>query len=143
MPKSAAGKFSANEKEIAALLKENQAWKEAVSFAAEEINFLTLFLNADIFQKNVLNLYEKLRLFSNDLEAFKTEHLEFTKELHNHRYDIEGILECEDISCEVFYHDEHLKLGQRVENFLERFEKLKLKIYTSTGHLLRKSSKEN
>lgn len=143
MSRSATKKFSANEKEIAELLKENQAWQDAISYAAEEINFLNLFLSADIFQKNVLNLYEKLRLFSNELESFKTENMEFTREIHNHRYDIEGMLECEDISCEVFYHDEHIKLGERVKNFGERFQDFKLRVYSSTSHLLKKSSKEH
>ncbi|MGB7785038.1 MAG: hypothetical protein WBL27_02955 [Salinimicrobium sp.] len=143
MTRSATKKFSANEKEIAGLLKENQAWQSAVSYAAEEIIFFNLFLNADIFQKNILNLYEKLRLLSNELENFKSENMEFTREIHNHRYDIEGMLECEDISCEVFYHDEHVKLGERIDGFIQRFKDFKLELYSYTGHLLRKSSKEH
>lgn len=143
MSKSVTKKFSANEKEIAGLLKENQAWQENISYAAEEIIFFDLFLNADIFQKNVLNLYEKLRLLSNELENFRSENMEFTREIHNHSYDIEGMMECEDISCEVFYHEEHIKLGQRVANFMERFKKFKLELYSYTSHHLRKSSKEH
>ena len=143
MPKSAAKKFSANEEEIAGLLKENQTWQKTISYSAEEIVFLNLLLNADIYQKNVLNLYEKLRLLSTELENFKTENMEYTRDIHNHRYDIEGMLECEDISCEVFYHEEHVKLGQRISDFTERFKNFKLQVYSYTGHLFRKSSKEN
>ena len=142
MSRSSTNKFSANEKEIAGLLKENQSWGEAVAYAAEEINFFNLFLNADIFQKNILNLYERLRILCNELDDFKNENMELAREIHNHRYDIEGILECEDISCEVFYHEEHLKLGQRIEGFMQRFGNFKLDVYSHTGHLLRKSSKE-
>lgn len=142
MSRSSTNKFTANEKEIAGLLKENQSWGEAVAYAAEEINFFNLFLNADIFQKNILNLYERLRILCNELDDFKNENMELAREIHNHRYDIEGILECEDISCEVFYHEEHLKLGQRIEGFMQRFGNFKLDVYSHTGHLLRKSSKE-
>ncbi len=135
--------FSANEKEIDRLLKENKGWKETLSHVSEEINFLTLFLTADIFRKNILNLYEKLQIFYNELQEYNKINVELVREVHNHRYDIEGILECEDISCEVFYHEEHIKLGQMINDFSERFKKLKLDIYAFTGSNLRKSSKEN
>lgn len=135
--------FSANEKEIDRLLKENNSWRNILSYISEEINFLNLFLTADIFRKNVLNLYEKLQIFYNDLQEFKRENLDLVKEVHNHRYDIEGILECEDIGCEVFYHDEHLKLEKKVNELDEKFRKFKLEIFSYTGNNLRKTSKEH
>lgn len=135
--------FSANEKEIERLLKENNAWKEKLSYSSEEINFFVSFLTADIFRKNVLNLYEKLQLFYNELQEYKKENIDLIREVHNHRYDIEGILECEDISCEVFYHDEHIKLGKSVNDFLDKLNRIKMDIYLYTGNNLRKTSKEN
>lgn len=143
MSRSVSRSFSANEKEIDRLLKENNAWKATLSYISEEINFFILFLTADIFRKNILNLYEKLQLFYDELQEYKKENIELIREVHNHRYDIEGILECEDISCEVFYHEEHIKLGKRVADFSEKFRKFKLEIYSYTGSNLRKTSKEN
>lgn len=143
MPRSATRKFSANEREIMELLKENEAWKNQLSYTTEEINFLHQLLTADIYQKNILNMYEKLQLFSNDLENFRSENIELTMEVHNHRYDIEGMLECEDISCEIFYHDEHLKLESRIQEFLERFRNYKLEVFSNTGHAFRRTSKEH
>lgn len=142
MSRTGSRKFSANEKEIAALLNENDSWKKRLSDAAEEINFLNKFLSADIFQNNILNLYETLRVYSSRLETFRTEGLDLTMEVHNNRYDIEGMMECEDISCEIYYHDAHLRLEQKVINFLENFNKFKLEVYSHTGGLLRKTSKE-
>lgn len=143
MNRNASRSFSANEKEIERLLKENSRWKERMAYFSEEISFLNQYLSADIFQKNVLNLYERLQLFYDELQNFKQENLELIREVHNHRYDIEGILECEDIGCEVFYHDEHLKLEQRVLDFAQKFRKFKLEIFTFTAHHLRRSSKEH
>ncbi len=119
-------------------------WKDCslLTFLKRSI-FSTFFLNADIFQKNILNLYEKLQLFYNDLQEFKTENMELYERVHNHRYDIEGMLECEDISCEVFYHEEHLKLESKDNEFSEKFKNFKLEIYSYTGNNLRKTSKEN
>ena len=142
MNRSTSRGFSANEKEIERLLKENSRWKERLSYFAEEINFLNLYIGADIFQNNVLNLYERLQLFYDELQNFRRENLELIREVHNHRYDIEGILECEDIGCEVFYHDEHLKLEQRILDFAQKFRKFKLEIFSFTGKFLRRSSKE-
>lgn len=143
MNRSTTRSFSANEKEIERLLKENNGWKGTLSYISEEINFLLLFLTADVFRKNVLNLYEQLQQFYNDLQEYKKENIELIREVHNHRYDIEGILECEDIGCEVFYHDEHIKLGQRINEFSDKFKKFKLSIYSYTGANLRKTSKEH
>ena len=143
MPRSIMKKFSANEKEIAQLLKENEEWKDQLSYAAEEIHFLERFLNADIFQKNILNLYEKLQVYAGKLENFKSDNLELNMEVHNNRYDIEGMLECEDIGCEIFYHDEHLKLEQRVLDFLKNFGHFKLEVFSYSAGLLRKSSTEH
>ena len=143
MDRNTSRSFSANEKEIERLLKEYSRWKERLSYFSEEINFLNQYLGADIFQKNVLNLYERLQVFYDELQNFKRENLELIRELHNHRYDIEGILECEDISCEVFYHNQHLKLEQRILDFAQSFRKFKLEIFSFTANYLRRTSKEN
>ncbi len=143
MPRSATKKFSANEKEIAQLLKENEDWKIRLSYSTEEIHFLEKFLDADIFQKNILNLYEKLQFYTSQLENFKSDNLDLNRDVHNNRYDIEGMLECEDIGCEIFYHEEHLKLEQRVMDFLKHFSQFKLEVFSYTAGLLRKSSKEH
>ncbi len=143
MSRSTSRSFSANEKDIERLLKENSRWKERLSYFKEEINFLYQYLGADIFKNNVLNLYERLQLFYDDLQNFRQESLELTREVHNHRYDIEGILECEDISCEVFYHEQHLNLEQRILDFAQKFRKFKLDIFSYTGRYLRQSNKEH
>lgn len=143
MNRNASRSFSANEKEIERLLKENSRWKERLSYFNEEISFLNQYLGADIFQRNVLNLYERLQLFYDELQSFRQENLELIREVHNHRYDIEGILECEDISCEVFYHQEHLKLEQRILDFAQKFRKFKLEVFSYTGSHLRRNNKEH
>lgn len=142
MARSATKHFSGNEKEISALIKENETWKEELSYAGEEINFLSKFLDADVFQKNILNLFEKIQIFSSQLDVLRTQNLDLAMKVHNNKYDIEGMLECEDISCEIFYHDEHLKLGLRVMEFIRNFKDYKLQVFSYTSGLLKKSSKE-
>lgn len=131
--------FTANESEIDKLLRENASWKKEVAISAEEIIFLNSFLDADVFQDYITGLQEKLEFFNNELENLKTENMDLTMEIHNHRYDIEGMMECEDIGCERFYHDEHLKLEERVRKFLINLKAFELDVFAYTGPLLKKS----
>ena len=138
MEKSTKKKFSANEKEIAELLKTNEVWKTSMSNISEEISFLHILLNADIFGKDALDLDDTLEDFLEDLETMKRRNLELIKEVHNHRFDIEGMMECEDIGCEVFYHEQHLNLGKKITEFETGFNRFKLAVFSSTGKLLKK-----
>jgi muconolactone delta-isomerase len=130
------GKFSANEKEIARLLHENGTWKAIMADITQEINFLNLYLSADIFGEDV-RLQEDIEDTLEQLEYLRRESLEIIKEIHHHRYDIEGILECEDIGCEVFYHEEHIKLGEQVQTFGKNFQVFKLRVFLDTGKYLK------
>ena len=130
--------FSANETEIDQLLHENASWKNQISDSNVEISFLNHFLNSDVFEEETSELNLNLESYINQLENFRTNSLDLAMEIHNHRYDIEGMLECEDIGCERFYHDEHVKLESGVKSFLKNFKAFKLELYTYTGPLLKK-----
>lgn len=138
MERTVKKKFSANEKEIAELLAENERWRSSMSNIAEEITFLHILLNADVYKKDTPDLDETLEKFLEDLETVKRENLELIKEVHNHRFDIEGMMECEDIGCEVFYHEQHLKLGRSISNFQKNFSDFKLNLFSRAGNLLKK-----
>ena len=138
MNKSVARKFSANEQEIAELLKENTGWKNSMAGINEEIHFLNLYLRGDIFDDDRPELYEKLEKYMHELENLKAESIQLSREIHNHRYDIEGMMECEDISCEVFYHEEHIKLEKQMENLKEKLNFFRRDLFAYTGNALRK-----
>ena len=138
MSKITARNFSANETEIDQLLRENAVWKVDLSNSAEEITFLKHFLSADVFAENLENLEQQLQSFRRRLEDFRNDNMELGIEVHNHRYDIEGMMECEDIGCERFYHDEHVKLEEQVRIFLKSFKAFKLEVFSYSGNVLRK-----
>lgn len=141
MTRISSNKFSANEKEIERLLKENDSWKKTMSYISQEINFLDLYLNANIFDDKA-ELQDELEDYMQQLENARSENYQLIKEIHNHRYDIEGILECEDIGCEVFYHEEHIKLEQRIEKFRNDFRDFKLQVFSATGKWLGKTTND-
>lgn len=141
MASSSTNKFAGNEKSIEDLTRDTMVWKESLFQASEEMQFLSNFLVADIFEGSQPNLYEKLQLFTNRLEELEKEMFDLNLLLHNHTYDIEGMLECDDISCDTFYYGQHHQLGNRILSYLKDFDSLKLDIFRFTGKLLRKSRK--
>lgn len=131
-------KFSANEKNIQLLQREIGGWEKSLFYITEEIRFLIKYISADIFEENQLNMFEKFQLFKINLEEIRSESVELSQEFHNHKNDINGMMECEDVSCEVFYHEEHLKLKLRFDEFIEKFQQLKYAIFSFTGEILKK-----
>lgn len=138
MNTSAQHRFSGNEKSIDELKKETTEWKEDLFRISEEIQFFKSFLAADIFEKSQPNMYERLLLFSDRLESLRTDSLDFNVRVQNHTSDIEGMLECEDIDCDIFYHNEHQKLKLEVQTFFKAFRQLRWEIFNYTSPLLRK-----
>jgi hypothetical protein len=131
---------SANEKNIDELINDIKDWDKKLQTSSEEITFLSQFVSADIFQNNLPNLYENLFTFSNTLTALKTEKIELHQIISNHKIDINGMLECEDISCESFYYSEHKKIENRLVKFLEDFDEFQTKLFKFCTNKLRISN---
>ena len=74
-------------------------------------------------------MYEKLQEFFNELIEVKNEKMELHEAMRNHKNDLNGMMECEDISCETFYHSQHQELSNRIRKHLNKFKQLKLEIY--------------
>ena len=55
---------SANEKNIEELLQDTRDWDKQLYTCSEEQTFLSQFLVADIFSRNIPNLFEELFNFS-------------------------------------------------------------------------------
>ncbi len=128
---------SANEKNVEELLEDTREWNKKLQISSEEINFLSQFLSADIFQKDLPNLYENLFTFSDRLTDLRTEKVELRQAVSNHKNDINGMLECEDISCESFYYTQHEKLEKRIETFLSNFNEFQTELFVFCTNKLR------
>lgn len=131
---------SANEKTIDELQADTLRWDSLLQINTEEIYFLKQFLTSDIYQDAVPNLFERLQEFYDEVEERKAEKIELHEELHNHKNDLNGMMECEDISCEAFYHSQHNQLSLRLEKHMEKMQDLKLRILRFTTPLLKRNS---
>ncbi|CAM4249094.1 hypothetical protein [Gillisia hiemivivida] len=130
---------SANEKNVEEHINDIREWNKRLQTSSEEITFLNQFVSADIFQQDLPNLYEHLFTFSNTLTALKTEKIDLHQVISNHKNDINGMLECEDISCESFYSTEHKKLENRLIKFLNDLDELQVDLFKFCTNKLRMS----
>jgi hypothetical protein len=131
---------SANEKNEDELINDIKDWDKKIQASSEEIRFLSQFVSADIFQNGLPNLYEHLFTFSNTLVALKTEKVDLHQTISNHKNDINGMLECEDISCESFYYSEHKKIENRLVKFLDDFNEFQTQLFKFCTNKLRMSN---
>ncbi len=129
---------SANEKNVEDLLADTSQWDRAFYEYTEEINFFKSLVTSDIFENEMPNLYEKLQEYFTQLTEMNDEKIGLQEAIHNHRNDLAGMMECEDISCETFYHSHHHNLMKRIEKHLSRFRDLKLHLIRFTTPLLKK-----
>ena len=128
---------SANEKNVEGLLEDIREWDKQLYTSSEELTFLNQFLTADIFSREIPNLYEELFHFSSTLEAIKIEKIELHQSISNHKNDLNGMLECEDISCESFYFSEHKKLEKKLDLFLTKFNSFQSDLFRFCTNKLR------
>ncbi len=131
---------SANEKSVDQLINDIEEWNKKLQTNSEEITFLNQFVSADIFQQDLPNLYEHLFDFSNTLTDLKTEKIDLHQVITNHKNDINGMLECEDISCESFYYSEHKKLENRLMKFINDLDEFQTQLFKFCTNKLRMSN---
>ena len=131
---------SANERSIEELQMDTLQWDKLLQISTEEIHFLEQYLSADIFQSEIPNIYESLGRFSEELEDIKIEKMELHSALRNHKNDLNGMRECEDISCDIFYHSQHQNISNSIRAHLSKFQELKLRIYRFSSPTLKKKS---
>lgn len=113
-------------------------WDKLIQQSTDDIIFLKKLLSSDVFDNYEASFFDTIKIRLKDLEEFKAEKIELHYSINNHKNDLNGMRECEDISCDMFYEKEHKKLRERVRNFLKKFRDLKLEIYDYTSPNFRK-----
>jgi len=129
-----------NEKSIDKLQLDTIKWDVLLQTCTEEIHFLEQFLSADIFQSEIPDLNEHLNRFSEELGDIKIEKIDLQTALRHHKNDLNGMRECEDISCDIFYQTQHQNLLKNIQEHLSKFQNFKSRIYKFSDHALLKNN---
>lgn len=128
---------SANEKNIDDLMEDTLRWDKAFYEYSEEITFYKTMVTSDVFENKMPNLYEKLQDFYTRITKLREEKIDLQEALHNHKNDLAGMMECEDISCETFYHSQHLELAQKMANHHAEVKQFRLDLMKFATPLLK------
>lgn len=119
-------------------MADTSLWEKNFLEYSEEISFFRTLLTSDVFENKMPNLYEKLQEYFNRISELKDEKTELQEAVRNHRNDLNGMMECEDISCESFYHSQHHNLMKRLEKNHSKFRDLKMHLLRFATPLLKK-----
>lgn len=131
---------SVNEKSVDDLEKDTLEWDKILQTCSDELVFLKHFLTSEVFKPINPDTSEKLESYTEELEDLKIEKIEVQLALRNHKNDLKGMLECEDISCDTFYQTQHQELLNRLKDLLANFQRVKLSVFQFSIPILKRKS---
>lgn len=114
-------------------------WKSGLQFIAEEIQFINQLLNSYIFEPNTPNLFERLQEFKLQMAKIEEEIQEITSSISKHENELGGMMECDTLSCDVFYTEKHSSLKKAIEKFYKKYGVLKGEVFNYAGGILKKN----
>lgn len=130
------GERNTPEELLAAFHHDAEWWKLTVGYIQNEIEFINRLLSAHAYKENIPNLFEHLQKFKHEMDTKTRETLNLKKELWDYEDKLRGILECEDISCDTFYLENHITLTARFEKFYIGFNDYKTNVFNYLGAIL-------
>lgn len=113
-------------------------WKDLLTYNSDEISFLKLFLNAEIFKPGIPNLFENLKEYLNNLDDIKSQNFRFFDLIEKNLKTVKDAIENDKAPPENFNSDfENIRID--IEKYFEKFYDLKLEIFHYTGKLLKQN----
>jgi len=123
------GEQNTQEELLTAFHHDAQWWRMAVGYFETEIHFIDRLLSTKIYKEKTRNLYEWLQKFKHELGTKSRETKNLKKELELYETKLLGILECQDISCDTYYLENHKDLKNRFEEFYTNFNTYKTNVF--------------
>ena len=104
-------------------------WMVELGFVDIELPFLKRLIKTYPFKGNIPNLFENIQIFISKLDQFGNDKSDIIKEIIEHNNQLQGMLECNDMSCDDFYLNEYDALAKKIFNYLQSYQNLKMEIY--------------
>ncbi|WP_299431299.1 hypothetical protein [uncultured Aquimarina sp.] len=115
--------------------------KSSLQFIEDEVLFINQLLHSYVFEPTTPNLFERLQEFRLEIERVKKEIDTLHEEIRKHENELGGMLECDTISCDHYYYEEHESLKKRFNDFYKNFRKLKSEVFNYAGGILKNNKK--
>lgn len=85
-----------------------------------DFNFYTDLLEASIYKPNIINLFEKLQYFKNNIDIIKKGASNLLIEVQSQINHISKKIECEDVACDAFFITNYELLQRKTLEFLTK-----------------------
>ncbi|MFD2698522.1 hypothetical protein ACFSQ0_11000 [Mesonia sediminis] len=116
MPDKIQEHYSEEEIQILNMNKDLNFWVDELKFMVTEITFFKQLLAKDELKFNTSPNYKEVKqILAENLETTK----KFLEELIDYDVVSNGIQECDDLSCETYYLNEHQDYKKRVRDHLK------------------------
>lgn len=94
-----------------------------------ELHFYELLLESPIYKPTIMNLYETLVNYKNELKVLSKNSTNLINELNSHLNLITKKIECEDIVCDNFFIKKQDDLCLKVFNFKTKIFNFKFRLF--------------
>lgn len=94
-----------------------------------EFQFYKSLLNKTIFKPHVINLYERLTGFKNEIVAINKSNISLINELNSLAHHIRNKIECDDMACDFFFIKQQDDLELKVFNHKAEIFNFKFKLF--------------
>ncbi|MHB1148341.1 MAG: hypothetical protein ACYC01_12210 [Lutibacter sp.] len=121
---------------IEELLYNTSLWTAEFDFIITEFTFIKRLIKAYPFTATIPNLYERLQLFTLELDNFEKEKNNITKKINNYRIKIIENPETDVLESGHFYLLEYEKLAEEVFMYLIHYKNLKIQIFEYMNGLI-------
>lgn len=118
-----------------------KVWKSNVALASDEIQFIENLTHSYIFEPSSPNLYERLEHYKTEVSKIKVLLKSIEVLLVKHDVELSGMLECDTVSCDVFFEKKHLTIKEQYRQFIDSYNKTKSEIFNYCGTILKTKKK--
>ena len=99
-----------------------------IEFIKTDLDFMRKLIKSYPFSNNISNLFERIQLYIKEIDLLEKENNDILKNVQKHKTQLNGMLECNDLSCDNFYVIEHEKIAAMTFNYVEKYRKFKTNI---------------
>jgi predicted AAA+ superfamily ATPase len=103
-------------------------WTNEFDFIDVELSFTEHLIKTYPFKNKILNLFERIQLFVKEIDALKEEKNVLLNLIQKHEKQLNGMIECNDLSCDDFYVVAHEKIALEIFNYTQKYRAFKVEI---------------
>ena len=103
-------------------------WIHELDFMDTELSFTEHLIKTYPFKNKILNLFERIQLFVKEIDTLKEKKNVLLDLIQKHEKELNGMLECNDLSCDSFYAVAHEKIALEIFNYVQKYRAFKIEI---------------